>query len=75
MRNNMAVMDKSGDTKYYWNADNEFEVKAAKKIFKTLCAHPEMNCPVQDTMLSQKIMLELNEQHFLSIANERNYTI
>lgn len=41
-----------------------------RKVVKRLCAHPEIDCPNEDTMLIQKIMLEHNEQHFLNVANE-----
>lgn len=41
-----------------------------KRIVTRLCAHPRIDCPIEDTMLIQKIMLESNEKHFLSIAKE-----
>ncbi len=39
------------------------------RVLKTLCAHPAINCPDEDTMLAQKLMLETQEREFLRIAN------
>lgn len=32
----LAIIDTSGDTKLYWDIDNEIEISAAKKTFKRL---------------------------------------
>lgn len=37
----------------------------------TLCAHPQIMVPDEDTILAQKLMLECNEQEFLKIANRQ----
>ena len=34
------------------------------------CAHPQICCPDADTMLTQKLMLETDDQEFLRIANQ-----
>lgn len=34
-----------------------------------LCAHPRINCPDQDTMIAQKLMLETDPEGFMSLAN------
>lgn len=39
------------------------------RVLKTLCAHPGIACPDEDTMLAQKLMLETQEREFLRIAN------
>lgn len=43
--------------------------KNAKKVIHRLCAHPNIRCPDEDTMLVQKIMLEHFEDKFLETAN------
>jgi hypothetical protein len=35
-QNYLHIMDRTGDTKVMWSADNPDEVKAAKKTFDTL---------------------------------------
>lgn len=40
-----------------------------KKTKQILCAHPGIYCPDEDTMLSQKIMIEHMEDNFREIAN------
>lgn len=40
------------------------------EVEKRLCAHPDVICPNEDTMLAQKIYLEHMEQQFLQIANQ-----
>lgn len=42
---------------------------AKKRMKQQLCAHPQIHCPDEDTMLTQKIMLEHMEDHFRDIAN------
>jgi hypothetical protein len=34
------------------------------------CIHPAIQCPDEDTMLAQKLLLETNEAQFLKIANK-----
>lgn len=36
IQSTMHIMDRSGDTKVLWSADNPDEVKAAKKTFDSL---------------------------------------
>jgi hypothetical protein len=48
---------------------NVHQVDDNGRILKTLCAHPGIDCPDEDTMLAQKLMLESQEQEFLRIAN------
>lgn len=36
---------------------------------RTLCAHPAIDCPDEDTMLAQKLWLETREKEFLRVAN------
>jgi len=40
-----------------------------KRTKQRLCAHPQINCPDEDTMLVQKVMIEHMEDHFRDIAN------
>lgn len=35
-KNEMAIMDHTGDTKLMWNPDNETEVKVAREMFDSL---------------------------------------
>jgi hypothetical protein len=39
------------------------------RIMQSLCAHPAMRCPNEDTMLVQMIMLEHMENQFVDTAN------
>lgn len=39
------------------------------QVLKTLCIHPRMMVPDEDTMLAQKLLLEAREEDFLAIAN------
>lgn len=39
------------------------------RVLKTLCAHPLIACPDEDTMLAQMLMIKNQEQQFLRIAN------
>ena len=43
--------------------------KAGVPIAK-YCIHPVMECPDEDTMLAQKLMIETDEESFLRIANK-----
>ncbi len=38
-------------------------------IVARYCVHPEVECPDEDTMLTQKLMLENDEQELLRLAN------
>lgn len=40
------------------------------KVLQTLCAHPLASVPDCDTLLSQKLMLELNEAEFVKLARK-----
>lgn len=44
-------------------------VDARKRVKQKLCAHPQIGCPDEDTMLVQKVMIEHMEDHFRDIAN------
>jgi mRNA-degrading endonuclease RelE of RelBE toxin-antitoxin system len=39
------------------------------KIVEHLCVHPKIQCPDYDTMLTQKLMLEENEEDLRKVAN------
>ena len=39
------------------------------KVAQSWCAHPAINCPNEDTMLAQKVMLEHMEAQFKDTAN------
>ena len=40
-----------------------------KNVKQSLCAHPRIHCPDEDTMLTQKIMIEHMEDQFRDVAN------
>jgi len=40
---------------------------------ENLCVHPSVQCPDQDTMLAQKLILEANEDHLRQVANISDY--
>lgn len=42
------------------------------KVVRSLCAHPRMACPNGDTMLAQKLLLEMDEASFLRTALVHN---
>lgn len=44
--------------------------KKTKQVVHKLCAHPVMNVPDFDTMLTQKVMLEVDEASFLKVARK-----
>jgi len=50
---------------------NVTELDEQNKRIASYCAHPFMSVPDADTMVSQLLMLQHNEQEFLSIANRR----
>lgn len=62
-RNNVRFRIRKG------RSGNVDVVNAAGRIDYRLCAHPAMDVPDCDTMLAQKIMLELDEDNFMRIAN------
>lgn len=39
------------------------------RVAQSWCAHPGINCPTEDTMLAQKVMLEHMEDKFKQTAN------
>lgn len=48
---------------------NVQQVDDRGRVLKTLCAHPMIACPDEDTMLAQKLWLETREREFLQVAN------
>jgi hypothetical protein len=48
---------------------NVIEVDFAGKRLRTYCCHPADHVPDADTMLAQKLMLEMSEDEFLRLAN------
>lgn len=50
-------------------AINIEELGGNGRPIRRLCFHPNIDCPDADSMLSQKLMLELDEQAALRIAN------
>lgn len=69
-----TVLSMDGKRKYRIRkgySRNIDEIDEQGKRVRTLCAHIQTryNTPVFDHMLSQKLSLELNEQHFLRLAN------
>ncbi len=50
-------------------ARNIDQVDPAGCRIRTLCAHPAIDCPDEDTMLTQKLWLETQEELFLRTAN------
>jgi hypothetical protein len=57
---------------YRGRSHNVKLLDAGDREVASLCAHPQMVVPEADTMLSQKLMLELAEDRFLAIANKRH---
>jgi hypothetical protein len=43
--------------------------KDKEKIVASLCAHTQTDIPIEDNLLTQKLMLETSEEDFLRIAN------
>ena len=39
------------------------------KVIKCFCIHPREQCPLDDNVLAQKLLLETNEEEFLRVAN------
>lgn len=50
-------------------ARNVEQVDDNGRRLRTLCAHPAIDCPDEDTMLAQKLWLEHREADFLRVAN------
>ncbi len=46
------------------------ELNKDNKIVAKYCIHPRISVPVEDSMLTQKLMLEADEARFLQIANK-----
>lgn len=70
----LAVLDRdSGERRLYrirkGRSRNVQRVDDSGRVLKTLCAHPAIACPDEDTMLAQKLWLQNQEQEFLRIAN------
>lgn len=70
----LAVLDRdSGERRLYrikkGRSQNVQRVDDSGRVLKTLCAHPAIACPDEDTMLAQKLWLQNQEQEFLRIAN------
>jgi hypothetical protein len=70
----LAVLDRdSGERRLYrirkGRSRNVQRVDDSGRVLKTLCAHPAILCPDEDTMLAQKLWLQNQEQEFLRIAN------
>ena len=66
------VADKKGIRRYRvthgW-AGNVFLVDAQGKKIKKFCIHSTKSVPYADNLLAQKLLLEADEERFLSIAN------
>lgn len=69
----LEVLSRDGATRRYeitrGRAGNVYEIDAKGKRIAKFCAHPAVDCPDQDTMLAQKLMLEADEEAFLAVAN------
>lgn len=46
------------------------ELNEEDLIVATYCIHPQRRIPIEDSMLTQKLMLEADEPRFLQIANK-----
>lgn len=53
----------------YGYAGNVKLLREGKAVAK-FCIHPVVQCPNEDVMLAQKLLLETNEEQFLKIANK-----
>ena len=69
----MAILDKSGDTRVIWDPDVPEEVASARRTFDELRKkgyQPNGHLlPDPDAWITQKLFLEHDEDHFLSVAN------
>lgn len=76
----LEVLSNNGQRRMYrierrWAGSVHQIDPATGKKLKTLCIHPRINTPVEDSMLAQKLMLESGmEEEFLRIANHTNWT-
>jgi hypothetical protein len=50
-------------------AGNVLLLDKNKQVKESLCVHPHIYCPDEDTMLAQKIMIEHMEEQFRNTAN------
>lgn len=70
----LDVISQDGSRKKYrinrkWS-QNIQQIDPNGRVLETLCIHPRMQVPVEDSMLTQKLMLESGlEQELLRIAN------
>jgi len=70
----LDVLSQDGSRKKYrinrkWS-QNIQQIDPNGRVLKTLCIHPRVQVPVEDSMLTQKLMLESGlEQELLRIAN------
>ncbi len=49
------------------------EIDEKDMVVAGYCIHPQIEVPIEDSMLIQKLMLEGDEQRFLAIANKDTY--
>lgn len=55
-------------------AGNVLMIDGGGRIIEQICIHPTIDCPDEDTMLAQKLMLETDEDYFLKTANRTKLT-
>jgi hypothetical protein len=71
----LEVLSQDGSRKTYrinrkWSQNIQQIDRSSGRVLKTLCIHPRIQVPVEDSMLTQKLMLESGlEQELLRIAN------
>ncbi len=71
-QNHFIVHSRDGERIYrveYGRQGNVKLISPQGKELASFCIHPDMNCPNEDTMAAQKLMLETDEKRFLAIAN------
>lgn len=69
------VISQTGKTyRIHFGRSRNVKEMVGDKVVATLCAHPTLDCPNEDTMLAQKLMLETDEMAFLYIANIERLT-
>lgn len=74
----LDVFSPEGEPRRYrierkWSGSVHRVNRSTGKIEKTLCIHPRITTPVEDSMLAQKLMLESGmEEQLLQIANHWN---
>lgn len=68
-----TIHSQSGERRRYrinrGRAGNVERIDENGKRLSRYCIHPVINCPDEDTMLTQKLWLETNEELFLRTAN------